>query len=203
MEAPSYLTFCGLSISYDARVLQPRPWTEAQAGWAAELLATAPPGPVLELCAGVGHIGLGAVRHSQRRLLMVDRDPIAHRFAERNAAANDLSSRTEFRLAEMKGSWPRTNGSPSSSPTLPGSAPRRLRSSRKIRRAAQPCSNCGMPSKRRPSPSTLASFARTPSPWGRPGSSTAGSPRIWHADQTRAAQTRPSGLRQTFLDPLF
>lgn len=77
--------------------------TEAQAGWAAELLATAPPGPVLELCAGVGHIGLGAVRHSQRRLFMVDRDPIAHRFAERNAAANDLSSRTEFRLAEMEG----------------------------------------------------------------------------------------------------
>lgn len=58
---------------------------------------------MLELCAGVGHIGLGAVRHSQRRLFMVDRDPIAHRFAERNAAANDLSSRTEFRLAEMEG----------------------------------------------------------------------------------------------------
>ena len=47
------LSFQGLSISYDHHVLEPRPWTEAQSSWAAELLGDAPAGPVLELCAGV------------------------------------------------------------------------------------------------------------------------------------------------------
>ncbi len=99
--AASHLTFCGLSISYDRRVLEPRPWTEAQSQWAAELLADAPAGPVLELCAGVGHIGLGAVRDADRRLVMVDVNPVAREFALGNAAANELASRVEFRLARI------------------------------------------------------------------------------------------------------
>jgi release factor glutamine methyltransferase/ribosomal protein L3 glutamine methyltransferase len=103
-HAPSVaspLTFCGLSISYDHRVLEPRPWTEAQSEWAAELLADAPPGPVLELCAGVGHIGLGAVRKTDRDLVMVDVNPVAQEFALENASANELASRVEFRLARI------------------------------------------------------------------------------------------------------
>ncbi|MGJ9406381.1 methyltransferase [Nesterenkonia aurantiaca] len=93
-----HLTFRGLAISFDDRVLEPRPWTEAQSGWAAELLLDAPPGPVLELCAGVGHIGLGSVLSSDRHLVMVDVNPVAEQFAQENAAANGLESRVEFRL---------------------------------------------------------------------------------------------------------
>lgn len=96
------LTFEGLSITYDHQVLEPRPWTEAQSGWAAELLAEAPAGPVLELCAGVGHIGLGAVRNSSRQLVMVDFNPVAQRFAQENAAENGFEFRVEFRLARME-----------------------------------------------------------------------------------------------------
>lgn len=99
--AASRLTFCGLSIAYDHRVLEPRPWTEAQSQWAAELLPDAPAGPVLELCAGVGHIGLGAVREGDRDLVMVDVNPVARDFAVANAAANELGSRVEFRLARI------------------------------------------------------------------------------------------------------
>jgi methylase of polypeptide subunit release factors len=97
----SHLTFCGLSIAYDHRVLEPRPWTEAQSQWAAELLPDAPAGPVLELCAGVGHIGLGAVREGDRDLVMVDVNPVAREFALENAAANELAPRVEFRLARI------------------------------------------------------------------------------------------------------
>jgi methylase of polypeptide subunit release factors len=100
-SAASHLSFCGLSISYDHRVLEPRPWTEAQSEWAAELLTDAPAGPVLELCAGVGHIGLGAVRDTDRELVMVDVNPVAREFALENAAANALASRVEFRLARI------------------------------------------------------------------------------------------------------
>ncbi|WP_255545940.1 MULTISPECIES: class I SAM-dependent methyltransferase [unclassified Nesterenkonia] len=93
-----HLTFRGLAISFDDQVLEPRPWTEAQSEWAAELLVDAPPGPVLELCAGVGHIGLGAVLNSDRHLVMVDVNPAAEQFAQENAAANGLEARVEFRL---------------------------------------------------------------------------------------------------------
>ena len=56
------MTFGDLEIAYDDRVLTPRPWTALQSEWAAELLESAPAGPVLELCAGAGQIGLLAVR---------------------------------------------------------------------------------------------------------------------------------------------
>lgn len=101
MKDMRHLTFRGLAISFDERVLEPRPWTEAQSAWAAELLAEAAPGPVLELCAGVGHIGLGAVRDSDRRLVMVDVNPAAEEFAVQNAAANGLAERIDFRLARL------------------------------------------------------------------------------------------------------
>lgn len=83
--------FEGLAIRYDDRVLAPRDWTAAQSRWAAELIRTAPPGPVLELCAGVGHIGLLAVRLARRPLVCVDANPAACDLLRENARANDLS----------------------------------------------------------------------------------------------------------------
>lgn len=96
------LAFGGLTISYDHRVLEPRPWTQAQSSWAAELLAKSPAGPVLELCAGVGHIGLAAVQDTQRELVMVDFNPITEHFAQHNAVVNNMAERVEFRLARMQ-----------------------------------------------------------------------------------------------------
>lgn len=80
------LDFEGLWIEYDDRVLEPRPWTARQSHWAAELIGSAPPGPVLELCSGAGHIGLLAVRLAPRSLVCVDADPAACGFLRRNAA---------------------------------------------------------------------------------------------------------------------
>jgi release factor glutamine methyltransferase len=84
-EASRSVDFQGLQIEYDERVLTPRPWTAAQSVWAAELISVAPPGPVLELCSGAGHIGLLAVSLSPRRLVCVDADPAACAFLRRNA----------------------------------------------------------------------------------------------------------------------
>ncbi len=83
--------FDGLAIRYDDRVLAPRDWTAAQSQWAAELSRTAPPGPVLELCAGVGHIGLLAVRLAPRPLVCVDANPAACDLLRENARTNGLS----------------------------------------------------------------------------------------------------------------
>ncbi len=81
-----FVDFDGLRIEYDARVLAPRAWTAAQSRWAAELIRTAPAGPVLELCAGAGHIGLLAVTLAPRPLVCVDNDAVACGFLRRNAA---------------------------------------------------------------------------------------------------------------------
>ncbi len=80
-----FIDFGGLRVEYDSRVLAPRPWTAAQSRWAAELIRTAPPGPVLELCAGAGHIGLLAVTLAPRPLVCVDNDAVACGFLRRNA----------------------------------------------------------------------------------------------------------------------
>jgi methylase of polypeptide subunit release factors len=79
--------FAGLRIRYDDRVLAPRDWTAAQSRWAAELIASAPPGPVLELCSGAGHIGLLAVTLTPRSLVCVDADPVACEYLRLNALA--------------------------------------------------------------------------------------------------------------------
>jgi methylase of polypeptide subunit release factors len=81
-----FVDFEGLRIEYDERVLTPRPWTAEQSRWAAELIREAPPGPVLELCAGAGHIGLLAVTLAPRPLVCVDKDAVACGFLRRNAA---------------------------------------------------------------------------------------------------------------------
>lgn len=93
------LEFGGLVIRYDGTVLEPRPWTIAQSVWARRLLAEVPAGPVLEICAGVGHIGLAAVAGTRRRLVLVDRDPAAAAFARENALP--LADRVTVRQAPM------------------------------------------------------------------------------------------------------
>jgi release factor glutamine methyltransferase len=80
------IDFEGLQIEYDERVLEPRPWTARQSHWAADLIRSAPPGPVLELCSGAGHIGLLAVTLAPRSLVCVDADPVACAYLRRNAA---------------------------------------------------------------------------------------------------------------------
>lgn len=96
------IDYGGLTIQFDDRVLRPRQWTLAQACWAAELLESAPAGPVLELCAGVGHIGLVATVANDRHLVMVDVNPVACEFARTNARRAQMGSRVEVREGRME-----------------------------------------------------------------------------------------------------
>jgi release factor glutamine methyltransferase len=98
---PESVDFDGLTIRFDDRVLRPRAWTAEQSRWAASLLPGLPEGPVLELCAGAGQIGLAAVARSRRRLVCVEADPVAAAFATLNAEGSGLSDRVEVREAPM------------------------------------------------------------------------------------------------------
>lgn len=89
--------FAHLRIAYDQRILEPRSWTAIQSRWAAELLEDAPPGPLLEVCSGAGHIGLLAADLSGRPLVAVDIDPVACDFMRRNAEGAGLGQRVEVR----------------------------------------------------------------------------------------------------------
>jgi methylase of polypeptide subunit release factors len=82
------MTFGPLCVTFDDQVLEPRPWTLAQSTWAAELAASVPEGPILELCSGAGHIGQAAAVLTGRALVQVDVDPHACTLAEANAATN-------------------------------------------------------------------------------------------------------------------
>lgn len=84
--APELTEFGHLTIAFDDRVLRPRPWTQMQSRWAADLLPDLPAGDVLEVCAGAGHIGLLAVAGTGRALAMVDANEVACAFAVENAA---------------------------------------------------------------------------------------------------------------------
>jgi methylase of polypeptide subunit release factors len=95
----SALDFAGLHIEYDDQVLEPRPWTAEQSRWAAELIREAPPGPVLELCSGAGHIGLLAVTLAPRSLVCVDLDPTACHYLRRNAERAGI--RVDVREGDM------------------------------------------------------------------------------------------------------
>ena len=96
-SSPSVEIIDGLEIGYDRSVLEPRPWTALQGRWAAEVAADAPPGPILELCSGAGHIGLVAARRSGRALVQVDRSDGACAFARQNAVAAGLGARVDVR----------------------------------------------------------------------------------------------------------
>lgn len=94
--------FGTLRIAYDERVLRPRRWTELQSSWAAEESLRLPPGPILELCAGAGHIGLlAAVLTGRRPLIQVDLDPNAAAFARQNAMAAGVTE-LDFRIASLE-----------------------------------------------------------------------------------------------------
>lgn len=91
----SALRFGPIEVGFDATVLRPRSWTLAQAEWAAELAAGGE--TLLEVGCGAGQIGLAAAVLSGSRLVQVDRDPAACRWAARNAAANAWADQAEQR----------------------------------------------------------------------------------------------------------
>jgi release factor glutamine methyltransferase len=95
------VAFGALTITFDERVLRPRPWTVGQSDWAAELLADAPAGPVLELCSGAGHIGLLAAHLSGRPMVCVDVSPEACELTRANAEAAGLADQVEVREGSM------------------------------------------------------------------------------------------------------
>jgi release factor glutamine methyltransferase len=94
--------FGPIVVEYDDRVLTPRPWTLLQSRWAAELAVTGPPGPILELCAGAGQIGLAAAVLADRDLVQVEADPVAAGFARANAARAERGDRTEIRVGRLQ-----------------------------------------------------------------------------------------------------
>jgi release factor glutamine methyltransferase len=94
------IRFGPIDVEFDTRVLRPREWTLMQSEWAAELARSAAPGPILELCAGAGHIGTAAAVLSGRDLVQVELDPVAASLAERNAARNGV--RTEVRVGRLQ-----------------------------------------------------------------------------------------------------
>lgn len=94
--------FGPLRIDYSDQVLAPREWTLLQSEWATSLAATAPVGPILELCAGAGHIGLAAAVSADRDLVQVEADPTAARFARLNAERAGWSGRTEIRVERLQ-----------------------------------------------------------------------------------------------------
>jgi release factor glutamine methyltransferase len=96
------IEFGSLSIQFDDRVLRPRRWTTAQSAWAAALLPSAPDGPVLELCAGVGHIGLLAMTGQSRPLVLVDSSQIACDHAAANREQAGLAGPAEIRCGRME-----------------------------------------------------------------------------------------------------
>jgi methylase of polypeptide subunit release factors len=94
--------FGGLSIASDDRVLSPRRWTTMQSYWAAELLRGSPPGRVLELCSGVGHIGLLCTSLEPRDMVLVDANPHACALARRNATVNRLVASIDVRHGDLQ-----------------------------------------------------------------------------------------------------
>lgn len=93
--------FGPLQVTYNEEVLAPRQWTLAQSRWAADLLHTTVAGPILELCAGAGHIGLATICLTGRSGVLVDLNPAATKYARHNAAAAGLSDIVEVRTGEF------------------------------------------------------------------------------------------------------
>lgn len=100
-DDPRTISFGGLAIAHDTRVLCPRSWTLHQSTWALELLADLPDGPVLELCSGAGQIGLVVAAGTTRRLVCVDADPVAARYTVENASTAGLLDRVDMRLGRL------------------------------------------------------------------------------------------------------
>jgi methylase of polypeptide subunit release factors len=97
---PGHIVFGPLTLTFDETCLTPRPWTLEQSRWVAEV-GDVPDGPVLELCAGVGQIGLVAALLTGRRLVQVDSNPGACRWARINADRAGLGDRVEIREGDL------------------------------------------------------------------------------------------------------
>jgi RNA polymerase sigma-B factor len=93
----------GLRIEWGRDVLEPRPWTLAQADWAVELDPDLPEGPVVELCTGSGYVGLTVLERTGRCGILVDSDGKACEFAERNARTAGLDGRAEILCERIDG----------------------------------------------------------------------------------------------------
>lgn len=91
------MAFGDLDVRFDDRVIRPRPWTLAQSLWAATIADELPDGPLLELCAGVGHIGLHLASVVGRDLVQVDADAVACEHARFNAGTAGLAARVDVR----------------------------------------------------------------------------------------------------------
>jgi methylase of polypeptide subunit release factors len=92
--------FGPLVVHHDERVLAPRQWTIAQSDWAIELSPTLPAGPVLELCAGAGHIGLVLAHATARPLVQVEDAAHAASMAVENAREAGVD--TDVRVADLQ-----------------------------------------------------------------------------------------------------
>ena len=102
--AAESLAFGPIEVAFDEGVLRPRGWTLLQAEWGAELSdAGLPAGPILELCAGAGHIGQAAAALTGRSLVQVDVDPHACALARANAARNGLGEGVDVVCADLDG----------------------------------------------------------------------------------------------------
>lgn len=101
-HAPERTLFGELTVAFDRRVLRPRPWTRLQSLWGAQLLEGLPDGPVLELCAGAGHIGLLTVLRTPRPLVMVDQSPVACEYARLNANRAGIGPMVEVRRGSVR-----------------------------------------------------------------------------------------------------
>ncbi|HEX4245661.1 MAG TPA: methyltransferase [Acidimicrobiales bacterium] len=94
------VAFGPLTLSFDETCLIPRPWTIEQSRWVAAA-ADVPSGPILELCAGVGQIGMVAALLTGRSLVQVDRNPRACHWARINADRAGLADRVEIRHGDL------------------------------------------------------------------------------------------------------
>lgn len=96
------MSFGAIDVRFDERVLRPRPWTLAQARWAAELVKGQCSGRAVELCAGAGQIGLAFGMLVPHRLVLVDIDPVACDFARANAEEAGFADRVEVRVSPLE-----------------------------------------------------------------------------------------------------
>lgn len=85
-------TFGPLRVEFDDEVLAPRPWTLLQSALAARLLAAAPPGPIVEVHCGAGHIGQATAVWSGRPLVQLDDAAASCAWSAHNAHANAVAS---------------------------------------------------------------------------------------------------------------
>lgn len=96
---PEKIDFGSLEITFDSRILRPRPWTVEQSLWASELLDEIEDGQVAELCSGADHIGLLSVADHDRDLVLVDSSETACEYSTINAQRAGMGDRVSVRHA--------------------------------------------------------------------------------------------------------